>query len=69
VAHLKKTLNLETNQHPLFEPHVDESKRRFVEKCKEQYVKENQRINWKLMREYTHMQDMRIAAEVKDLNS
>jgi 3-deoxy-D-arabino-heptulosonate 7-phosphate (DAHP) synthase len=69
VAHLKRTLNLETNQHPLFEPHVDDSKKNFAERCRLQHIKENQRVNWKLMRDYTHIKDMRITKEFKDLNS
>ena len=51
---LKRTLNLECNPHPLYDPEdSDLDRRTLAEKHKREHIKMNQRINYQLLKEYS----------------
>jgi hypothetical protein len=67
---LKRTLNLECNPHPLYDPEdSDLDRRTLAEKHKREHIKMNQRINYQLLKEYSQILDMRISRELNELNA
>jgi diaminopimelate epimerase len=71
VEKFKRTLNLECNPHPLFEPSSEYSLAQIkeTERMKGEHVRENQRVNVELLREYQDKMDMRIMNSLSELGA
>lgn len=67
----KKTLNLECNTHPVFDPLYDaEAELSLAESHKQEYVSENSRMNDELWTQHTkQLLDMKITNTFKDLKA